>query len=109
MARHRLTIRAKADYKDIGAYIAQFNHSASKRTVKELRRVCREVIASSPNIGTMCPEIGAGVRCFSVGNYIIVFRGSNPVEICEFFTEQLTGRIHQLFDIIFSAVNSCCG
>ena len=34
-----------------------------------------------PDAGTTCDQLLPGMRCFSVGSYVIYFTGRSPVEI----------------------------
>ena len=81
MSRVVLARRAKADLRDIGRYIAQHNETAAKRWVQKLRRTCQSTIGTFPKCGTQRDDLLPGLRCFSVGSYVIFFRGRNPVEI----------------------------
>lgn len=81
MSRVRLSHRAKADLKGIGAFIAQHDEAAAKKLVARLRATCRSTIGRFPECGTKFDHLLAGMRCFSVGSYVIFFRGRDPVEI----------------------------
>jgi plasmid stabilization system protein ParE len=81
MTRHRLSPLAKQDLREIAAYIAQFDAEAAHRWTGRLKEVCRETLALAPGLGTRCDELLPGMRCYSVGNYVIFFRDRNPVEI----------------------------
>jgi toxin ParE1/3/4 len=81
MSRVILSKRAKADLRDIGSYISQHNETAAKRWVQKLRTTCKTTMGKFPECGTKRDDLLPGLRCFSVGNYLIYFRGRNPVEI----------------------------
>jgi toxin ParE1/3/4 len=81
MSRVVITRAAKRDLKEIGSYIARDNEIASKRWVKKLRDKCKSTIGMFPECGTQCDKLLPTMRCFSVGSYLIFFRGRNPVEI----------------------------
>jgi toxin ParE1/3/4 len=81
MSSFRLSPRARADLREIAAYISQFNADAAIRLVSRLKAVCRDTLATAPELGTRCDEYLPGMRCFSVGNYVIFFRDRNPVEV----------------------------
>jgi len=81
MSRVHFGRRAKADLKDIGRFIAQHNEPAAKKWVAKLRSTCKTTIGMFPGCGTSFDHLIPGMRCFSVGNYVIFFRGRNPVEI----------------------------
>ncbi len=81
MSRVILSPDAQADLKEIGKYVKQFSEPAAKRLVRMLRQTCKTTLAMFPECGTMCDEVRPGLRCFSRGNYLIFFRGRNPVEV----------------------------
>jgi len=81
MSRVILTRLAQSDFKDIGRYIGQHNEPAAKTWVRKLRTTCKTTIASFPQCGTQFDHLLSGMRAFSVGQYVIFFRGRNPVEI----------------------------
>jgi toxin ParE1/3/4 len=79
--RYRLAENAKRDLKGIAAFIGKDNKRAAQKIVKRLREVCRTTLVMFPEAGTKCDELLPGMRCFSVGSYVIYFTGRNPVEI----------------------------
>lgn len=79
--RYLFADNAKRDLKDIAAYIGKDNKPAAIKVVKRLREVCRTTLVMFPEAGTRCDELLPGMRCFSVGNYLIYFTGRSPVEI----------------------------
>lgn len=81
MSRVIFAPRALADLKDIGRHIAQHNVPASKKWIKRLRATCRTTIGTFPDCGTQCDDWLPGMRCFSVGSYVIYFKGRDPVRI----------------------------
>ena len=81
MKRYRITPAAQQDLRDIADFIAKDNPRAAHRVVSRLKAVCRTTLVMFPECGTQCDEYQPGIRCFSVGNYVIFFRGRNPVEI----------------------------
>jgi plasmid stabilization system protein ParE len=81
MSRVILSRRARQDLKDVGAFIAQHNQMAAKNWVAKLRSVCKATIGMFPLCGTKCDHLRPGMRCFSVGSYVISFEGRNPVRI----------------------------
>lgn len=64
---------AKDDLLEIWAYIAKDNPQAADRMLDRLWDGFR-VVAQFPMGGTSRPELGAGLRCYSVGNYVIYYR-----------------------------------
>ena len=81
MRRYRFTAPAKRDLQEIAAYIRRDNPQAAKHLVERLREVCRTTLVTFPGGGTRREDLAPGLRCFSVGNYVIYFRGRKPVEI----------------------------
>jgi plasmid stabilization system protein ParE len=81
MSRVVLTPRALADLKGIGQYVSQFNQSAARKLVKELRATCKQTIGAFPECGTRQDDLAPAMRCFSRDNYVIFFRGRDPVQI----------------------------
>lgn len=81
MRPYRFSDAAKRDLRQIGAYIRKDSRRAAKQVVDELRRVCRKTLVLFPEVGTMRDDLSPGLRCFSVGNYVIYFRGRDPVFI----------------------------
>lgn len=81
MSRVILSPEAITDLKEIGKYVKQFNEPAAKRLVRMLRETCKTTLAMFPECGTMCNDVRPGLRCFSRGDYLIFFRGRNPVEV----------------------------
>jgi toxin ParE1/3/4 len=79
--RYRLTPAAQQDLRDIAEFISKDNPQAAHRVVTRLKTVCRTTLVMFPECGTQCDEYRPGMRCFSVGNYVIFFRGRKPVEI----------------------------
>ena len=81
MSRCRITPRARKDLHAISRHISKDSPAAAKRTITELQSVCKTMLAAFPRAGTQRDDLLPGMRCFSVGNYVIFFRGENPVEI----------------------------
>ena len=81
MKRVILSRRAQADLKEIGHFIRQHNPEAANKWIAKLRSTCKATIGMFPGCGTKCDNLVTGMRCFSVGSYVIFFRGTGPVEI----------------------------
>lgn len=81
MSRARFTLPAKQDLKEIVAYIRRDNPQAARKLVARLREVCQTTLVMFPRGGTQRDDLSPGLRCFSVGNYVIYFRGHSPVVI----------------------------
>lgn len=65
--------RAENDLEEIGDYIAQDNPRRALSFVRELRVHCQR-IANAPLSHPARPELGAGIRSVSYGNYVIYYR-----------------------------------
>jgi toxin ParE1/3/4 len=81
MRRLVFTAPAKQDLREIAADIRQNDAEAAKRVVARIRDVCKTTLVMFPEGGTLREELCPGLRCFSVGNYVIYFRQRNPVVI----------------------------
>jgi plasmid stabilization system protein ParE len=81
MRGYCVTPRARAGFREKAAYISQDNADAARRVVARLKEVCRTTLVMFPEGGTQCEELLPGMRCFSVGSYVIFFRRRQPVEI----------------------------
>jgi toxin ParE1/3/4 len=81
MSRCSFTAPAKQDLHDIAEYIARDNPVAAARLVERIRQVCKTTIARSAGAGTIREDLAPGLRCYCVDNYVIFFRGRNPVQI----------------------------
>lgn len=73
MPRFRLATAAQRDVRAIGCYIAERNRSAALRQYDALRRTFR-MLSRQPLLGAALPELGEGVRCFPVGNYVVYYQ-----------------------------------
>src|SRR4029079_17244769 len=81
MSRVILSRLAQADLVEIGSFIAQDNELGAKKWVRKLRTTCTQTIGGMPGCGMRFDHLLAGMRCFSVKNYVIFFRGRDPVEV----------------------------
>ena len=67
---------ADDDLFGIVEYIARDKPEAARKWLRKIRKTC-ETIAAQPEMGELRPGFGvAGARTFSVGNYVIFFRGT---------------------------------
>lgn len=81
MKRFRLTEQAKADVRQIWAYVARDNPAAADRIVDVLFDRFG-LIASQPLMGEAREELGFGLRGFVVGNYLVIYRpGEQRIEV----------------------------
>jgi len=78
MARVTRDRLADADLVEIAEYIGQRSGSpdAARRFLDNLHQKL-DVYATQPEMGQLHPDLGEGVRLFSFGNYVIVYR---PIE-----------------------------
>jgi toxin ParE1/3/4 len=76
---------AAADLAEIKRYIAHDKPLAAARLIRSLRHRINETIAHFPDIGQPCDKLSAGLRRFSVGNYLIFYRVTDRVEIARIF------------------------
>jgi toxin ParE1/3/4 len=75
MARVLRTPLARRDLKGIGQYIARESGSRSI-ALRFLDRIAAraKTQAEQPKLGERRPDLGAEVRCFPVGNYVVFYR-----------------------------------
>ena len=64
----------REDLKDIGRRIAQESQSLdlALRFLDRIDEKCR-LYATHPEMGTPRGDLGSGVRCFSVGDYVVFY------------------------------------
>jgi toxin ParE1/3/4 len=72
MLRVFRTPPAEDDLASIWLYIARDNRQAAERQLTLFQEKF-ELLASSPFIGTACPEFELALRYFTVGNYAIFY------------------------------------
>jgi toxin ParE1/3/4 len=73
MATANQSPRAKRDVADIWHFIALDNLPAADRLVDSIKTALN-LLASHPGMGPTRFELGANVRSFPVGNYILYYR-----------------------------------
>ena len=79
-----VTPRAAADLEEIGDYIALDSPEAAMRTIERLEEISI-LLRDNPRVGAMRDDIAKGVRSFSVGSYLILFRSlDDGVEIVRY-------------------------
>jgi plasmid stabilization system protein ParE len=81
MSRVILSRLAQSGLVDIGRFIAQHNEQAARKWVRKLRETCKKTIGMFPGCGTRMDHLLTGMRCYSIGSYVIFFRGRDPVDI----------------------------
>ncbi|MFM2296286.1 MAG: toxin ParE1 [Verrucomicrobiota bacterium] len=72
MSSHRYSSEAHADIEEIGLYLFDLNPIAAHHFLNALDETC-ELLAGHPFIGRARPELGADVRSFPVGNYLVFY------------------------------------
>ena len=71
-----LIIRSPEAHEDMDAisdHIASHNVAAGHRWLDEIEKKLH-LLASYPELGQSEPELGTGLRIFSLGNYAIIYR-----------------------------------
>ena len=81
MAHVFRSTRAQGDFDQIWDHISEGSVSAADRFLELIRTKC-EMLAQHPLAGEARPELGANLRAFPVGNYIIFYRpDSDGIEV----------------------------
>jgi toxin ParE1/3/4 len=84
--RYRISEEAKRELDDIFAYWAQ---RASPEIADHLIDSIVDrfwLLGANPNAGRRCDDLGAGLRCFPAGKYLIYYRaGRNRTDILHIF------------------------
>ena len=73
MARVVRTDVAEESRLEIWLYIADDSPEAADRLIRAIDDKCR-LYATQPYIGEARPDLGPDVRCFPVGNYVVIYR-----------------------------------
>ena len=75
MARVLRTPLARDDLKQIGRYIARESGDRSVAT-RFLRKIAEkaEQYAHQPLMGDLREDLGNGIRCFPIGNYVVFYQ-----------------------------------
>jgi toxin ParE1/3/4 len=73
MARLTITESARADLREIRAYIAKHNPAAARRVVERLRAQARN-LAATPGIGRSRRDLRLDLFSFPVGRHILFYR-----------------------------------
>lgn len=68
--------RAKSDLKATVAWITRKSGDANvaRNFVQGIRQKCEELASHSFQMGSSRPELGEGIRSYTYGNYLILFR-----------------------------------
>lgn len=72
MAKIERSEQAEQDLIDLWTYIAEDNPAAADNLLDEIESVCK-MLARSPLLGRSRSELAAGLRSFSVGDYLIFY------------------------------------
>ena len=73
MARLTITESARADLREIRAYIAKDNPAAARRGVERLRTQARK-LAATPGIGRSRKDLRPDLFSFPVGRHVLFYR-----------------------------------
>lgn len=73
MAQLLLTPEAEESRIEIWLHVAQDSADAADRLLERIDEKCR-LYATQPEIGSPRPDLGRQVRCFPVGNYVVIYR-----------------------------------
>ncbi len=73
MKKYRLGRKARADLREIAAYIAKDNRDAALNWLVSLGQRF-SLLASQPQMGEKCDDLCPGLRRISAGNYVIYFQ-----------------------------------
>jgi toxin ParE1/3/4 len=73
MAQVLLTIEAEESRIELWLHVAQDSSDAADRLLERIDEKCR-LYATQPEMGIPRPELGRQVRCFPVGNYVVIYR-----------------------------------
>jgi toxin ParE1/3/4 len=73
MARLTITESARADLREIGAFIAQDSPAAARRVVERLRTQARK-LAATPGIGRSRKDLRPDLFSFPVGRHVLFYR-----------------------------------
>ncbi|HPM80454.1 MAG TPA: type II toxin-antitoxin system RelE/ParE family toxin [Candidatus Anammoximicrobium sp.] len=68
-----LTSEAEESRIQIWLHVAQDSPDAADRLLERIDEKCR-LYATQPEMGSPRPDLGRQVRCFSVGNYVVIYR-----------------------------------
>lgn len=68
-----ITSEARRDLREIHQYVARDKPIAAKRLIQLIRRKFR-TLANFPELGSTCDNLESGLRSFSAGSYIILYK-----------------------------------
>jgi toxin ParE1/3/4 len=67
------TSEAEESRVDIWLHIAQESPRAADRLIERIDEKC-QLYATQPQMGDPRPDLGENIRCFPVGNYVVIYR-----------------------------------
>ena len=73
MNRYRISRRATIDELDIWLHVAGQSADAADRLIDAFQKNY-QTLADFPGLGQTCEQLGCGLRCFPVGNYVVYYR-----------------------------------
>lgn len=78
MARVIRTPQARRSLKECALYIAEQSQSraVALRFLSSIEEKC-QLCSTQPQMGTFRPDLDANVRCFPVGNHVVIYRPLN--------------------------------
>ena len=82
MIEVRFAVQVSRDLIRIGDTIAQDNRAAAAEFVESIRKHCR-LLASVPLMGRARPDLGADVRSFPHGPYVVFYRFRSAMDRVE--------------------------
>ncbi len=68
-----LTSEAEESRIQIWLHVARDSPDAADRLLERIDEKCR-LYATQPEMGSPRPDLGRQVRCFPVGNYVVIYR-----------------------------------
>lgn len=79
------TDQAELDLIGILAHLGRHSSAAADRFAEEVDQKC-QLLARFPGLGEAQEELGTGVRCITIGNYVLYYRSLNGgIEILRVF------------------------
>jgi toxin ParE1/3/4 len=79
--RVRFSALAVSDLTEIKRYVSKDRPSAAARLLRAIRHRIMDTIAHFPESGEACDHIAPGLRRFTVGNYLILYRVTDRIEV----------------------------
>ena len=73
MAQVLLTAEAEESRIELWLRVAQDSPAAADRLLERIDEKCR-LYATQPEMGSPRPDLGRHVRCFPVGNHVVIYR-----------------------------------